>query len=223
MKLLLPLRAPVRLETHLGGGGSKGQTVPYGTDAVAKGRLLDAAGEPLAGREVLVVENFGEGALIRERPTTITTDDEGRWTSKIPAGPTRKVEASFAGTRKYAPERSNVGKLTVKSRASFRTAGRSVREGETATFKGKVGHFGARIPSGGKLLELQVRLKTGRWDTVGEAFRTNESGRFKRHYRFGKHYTQDALFRFRVKVQKEHNWPYKRGASKQRKVIVRAG
>ena len=95
-------------------------------------------------------------------------------------------------------------------------------EGSSATFKGKVGHVGARIPASGKLVELQVRMKTGRWDTVGEAFRTNEKGRYKRRYRFGKHYSQDALFRFRVKVQKESNWPYKRAASKQRKVIVRA-
>jgi hypothetical protein len=152
----------------------------------------------------------------------VTTDDHGRFESKIPAGPTRRIDATFAGTQKYAPDRADVGELTVKSRASFELARKSVPEGATATFEGKVGHVGARIPSGGKLLELQVRLRTGRWDTVGQAFRTNEKGRYQRHYRFGKHYTQDALFRFRVKVLKERNWPYKRAASKQRKLIVRA-
>jgi hypothetical protein len=222
MKLTFPLRGGVQLQAHIGHGGSKGQTVPYGTDSKVRGRLLDANGDPIANKEVLVDEDFGEGALIRHRPTTVTTNKHGRFTSKVPAGPTRRIDATFAGTEKYAADKTNVGELTVKSRASFQLARKSVPEGGTATFEGKVGHVGARIPSGGKLLELQVRLKTGRWDTVGEAFRTSGKGHYKRHYRFGKHYTQDALFRFRVKVLKERNWPYKRAASKQRKLIVRA-
>jgi hypothetical protein len=222
MKLTFPLRAPARLQAHLANGGSNGQTVPYGTDSKVQGRLVDANGDPIAGKEVLIDEDFGEGALIRHRPTTVTTDENGRFESKVPAGPTRRIDAAFDGTTKYAADRTDVGELTVKSRASFELARKRVPEGATATFEGKVGHVGARIPSGGKLLELQVRLKTGRWDTVGEAFRTSEKGRYKRHYRFGKHYTQDTLFRFRVKVLKERNWPYKRAASKQRKLVVRA-
>jgi hypothetical protein len=222
MTLAFPLRPAVELQAHLGDGGGKGQTVPYGTDSKVSGRLLDPSGKPIAGKEVLVDENFGEGALIRHRPTVVTTDNEGRFESKIPAGPTRRVTATFAGTSKYGRAETNVGEFTVKSRASFRLADSMVEEGSAATFKGKVGHVGARIPSGGKLVELQVRLKTGRWDTVGQAFRTDENGRYRRQYRFGKHYTQDALFRFRVKVQKESDWPYKRSASKQRKLVVTA-
>jgi hypothetical protein len=222
MKLTFPLRPPAHLEAHLAGGAGKGQTVSYGTDSKVEGRLVDADGKPIAGKEVLVDEDFGEGALIRHRPTTVITDEHGRFESKVPAGPTRRIDATFGGTAKYAPDKTEVGELTVKSRASFELARKSVPEGSTATFEGKVGHVGARIPAGGKLLELQVRLRTGRWDTVGEAFRTNEKGHYERHYRFGKHYTQDALFRFRVKVLNERNWPYKRAASKQRKLIVRA-
>ncbi len=179
MRLTFPLREIVELNAHLGGGGSKGQTVPYGTDASVKGRLVDATGRAIADKKVLVVEHFGDGALIRERPTTVTTNDHGRFTTKIPAGPTRHITASFGGTAKYGQAAASVGQLTVKSRATFELADKTVPEGGTATFKGKVGHFGARIPSGGKLIELQVRVKTGRWETVGEAFRTNEKGRLR--------------------------------------------
>jgi hypothetical protein len=222
MRLTFPLREEVELVAHLGDGGAKGQTVPYGTRSEVAGRLLDSAGEPIAHREILIDENFGEGALIRHRPTILTTDDSGRFATDIPPGPTRRITASFAGTQKYASTAAGVGELTVRSRAVFRLADRTVPEGGAAIFKGRVGHVGARIPAGGKLLELQVRLRKGRWETVGQAFRTDEAGSYKRHYRFGKHYTQDALFRFRVKVQKERNWPYKRAASKQRKLVIRA-
>jgi hypothetical protein len=222
MRLTFPLRERVALDAEFGGGGSHGQTVPYGTDSTVKGRLTDAAGEPIADKEVLVLEHFGDGALIRERPTTVTTDADGRFSTKVPAGPTRRVTATFDGTRRYAVADAEVGEFAVKSGATFELVDKSVPEGGTATFKGKVGHYGARIPSGGKLIELQVRVKTGRWETVGEAFRTNEHGRYVRHYRFGKHYTEDALFHFRIKVQKEGNWPFKRATSKQRELVVQA-
>jgi hypothetical protein len=222
MRLAFPLRESVQLQAHLDNGASRGQTVPYGTDATAEGKLLDAQGEPIVGREITIVENFGEGALIRERVSNATTDEDGRWSSTAPAGPNRSITAAFEGTARYGATHKQVGTLVVRSRVSFKTKRESVGEGHAMTFTGKVGHFGARIPAGGKLLELQVRVKTGRWDTVGQAFRSEEDGTYKRRYRFGKHYTRDALFRFRVKLKNEANWPFRKAASKQRKVVVRA-
>lgn len=223
MKLTFPLRAPVDLRAHLNRGGSKSQVVHYGTDAKAKGLLLDAAGDPLPNQEVTIVENFGAGALLRERVSQATTDEKGKWRSKIPGGPSRDVRVSYGGSGAYAPAAKGVGSFLVRSRASLKTSRETIAEGKTIVFSGRVRHFGARIPAGGKLVELQVRVKTGRWQTVGEAFRTKTSGAYRRSYRFGKQYTQDALFRFRLKVKRESNWPYKRTNTTQRKVIVRAG
>ena len=222
MKLIFPLRKPAELTAHLNRGGSKSQVVRYGTDAKAKGLLLDPSGEPIAGAEVTVIENFGAGALLRERISQATTDEQGKWRSKIPAGPSREVRATYGGSGKFAPVGKSVGSFLVRSRASLRTSRDSIPAGETLRFNGKVSHFGARIPAGGKLLELQVRVKTGRWQTVGESFRTNENGVYRRSYRFGRQYTQDALFRFRLKVKREANWPYKRTNTGHRTVVVRA-
>lgn len=222
MRLSLPLRAPVELRAHLNRGGSKSQLVRYGTAAKAKGVLLDDAGKPIADQEVRIVENFGAGALLRERVSEATTDEKGKWRSKVPAGPSRDVRVIYPGTSKYAPAGKGVGTFQVRSRASLQTSHDTIAEGKTLRFKGRVRHFGARIPAGGKLVELQVRVKTGRWQTVGQAFRTNEKGAYRRSYRFGSHYAQDALFRFRLKVNRESNWPYKRTSTAQRKVVVRA-
>ncbi len=167
------------------------------------GRLLDPSGDPLANRSVRVIEHFGDGALIRTRPTQLTTDDSGRFSTKLPAGPSRQVEVKFDGSAKYLPADRVAGSLSVKSRATLRLSSKSVREGGHVRFVGRVAHFGARIPSGGKLLELQVRVQAGRWQTVKHAFRSKASGRYRLGYRFGNHYTQDARFRFRLKVEKE--------------------
>jgi hypothetical protein len=111
----------------------------------------------------------------------------------------------------------------VRSKASFRTSRKRVPEGEKIVFKGKVGHVGARIPVGGKLIELQVQEGAGRWNTVREAFYTKPSGRYRLAYRFGRFYVADAVFMFRAKIAREQGWPYKAPVrSRSRQVTVLA-
>jgi hypothetical protein len=222
MRLTFPLRAPVELRTSLGGGGSTGQTVPYGTSSRVHGRLVDAHGEPLAGQPVLVVDTFDNGALFPRAERPIVTDEDGRFSTPEPAGPTRSIEAVFAGSNRYLPSEDEVGKFAVRGAASFQTSADTIREGTTLVFRGKVRHHGARIPAGGKLVEVQYRVKTGRQRTLKEPFRTEPDGSYRLAYRFSKALTADALFHFRVKVRNEGNWPFKGSVSKWRKVIVRA-
>jgi hypothetical protein len=222
MRLTFPLRFGALLETKLGPGGSEQQTVPYGTSSTVRGRLVDSSGDPLADQEVLVLEEFGDGALIRERPTFAYTDEDGQFMTKVPAGPSRRITVRFGGTQKYLPTHEVAGSFRVRSKASFQTSRDELKEGQRLLFEGKVAHHGARIPSGGKLIELQVRVKTGRWDTVREAFRTRANGRYSLGYRFGRHYVSDALFHFRVKVQGEGDWPFRGATSRQRIVVVHA-
>lgn len=222
MRLHFPLRFASRIEAGLGHGASRRQTVRYGRSSTVSGRLVDSAGEPLSRQQVVVLEDFGPGALIRQRPTYVETDSEGRFRSKVPAGPSRQITVEFAGTQRYRPDQRSAGSFQVRSRASFRTSRDELTEGQRLVFGGRVAHHGARIPSGGKLIELQVRVGPRQWDTVREAFRTDDSGRYRLGYRFGRHYTSDATFRFRVKVQDEGDWPFEGSISRQRRVVVHA-
>ena len=89
-------------------------------------------------------------------------------------------------------------------------------------FRGRVGHRAARIPAGGKLIELQVR-DGSRWETVRQAFYTRANGRFRVRYRFGRFYTSNVSYRFRLKVLRERGWPYKAPVkSRSRKLVVKA-
>ena len=60
-------------------GGSAGQIVPYGTRSEVRGRLLDAAGDPLAGQEIVVVDRFDNGALFPRAERPAVTDEQGRF------------------------------------------------------------------------------------------------------------------------------------------------
>ena len=117
--------------------------------------------------------------------------------------------------------KQNAGSLRVKTRASFRISRRRVHEGRRVVFHGRVGHVGARIPAGGKLIELQVKDGPD-WHTVREAFYTGPNGRYRLRYRFARFYTANVSYRFRVKVLRERGWPYKAPVRSQaRKLVVR--
>lgn len=220
MRLQFPLRHAVELDAHLEPSGAARQTVAYGRDSYVAGRLVDSGGAPLAGQTITVVEHFGDGALIRERVSHVKTDAEGRWDSKLPAGPSRTVATHFPGTRRYMPQEATAGKLAVRSRTRFKPSQRRVREGEGLVFRGKLGRKGARIPVGGKLIELQVRIEKGRWDTVKRPIYTGERGQWRLPYRFGDFYTRDVRYQFRARVLRESDWPYKPALSKKRTVVV---
>jgi hypothetical protein len=221
MILRFPLRSGVRLSGHLNGGASH-LTVGYGRPAKVSGILTDAGGEPLADQRVTVTEYFGEGALIDRRIRTVMTDGEGNWKERLPGGPSRRIVASYAGTRRYVPDGARAGRLQVKTKATLRLSRRKVQEGRRVAFRGRVGHLAARIPSGGKLVELEV--KDGRdCQTVRHPFYTRADGRYKLHYRFARFYTRNVRYRFRVRVLREHDWPYKAPASSRvRQLLVRA-
>ncbi len=221
MVLTFPLKSGVQLQANLRGGAHR-LTVGYGRPSRVSGVLRDAAGEPLADQDVTVTEHFGEGALIDTRVRTVHTDAHGHWKERLPGGPSRSVSASYAGTRRYLPEATTAGALRVKTKANLHISNHHVREGHRVAFKGRIGHLAARIPPGGKLVELEV--KDGKsWHTVRHPFYTRSNGKYRLRYRFARFYTSDVRYRFRVKVIRERDWPYKAPVSSRvRKLVVKA-
>jgi hypothetical protein len=209
MVLAFPLKSGVELDAALEPGGSKRTTIPYGRRSRVRGILREVSGDPIANQEIVIEEYFGDGALIRERITRVQTDGRGRWHSRLPAGPSRRVTARYAGSQRYLSESTLGGRLAVRTRASLRTSRARVPEGGRVVFRGKLGRLGARIPRGGKLLELQVKEDRNSYQTVGQGFRSKPNGSYKVPYRFGRFYQYDVRFKFRVKVAREADWPYK--------------
>jgi hypothetical protein len=221
-----PLKAQTELRGFLG-SGQRRLRVPYGTSRRIHGRLLTRDGHPVTGESVVVTEHFGDGALIDRRVRIPTTNEHGGYRSTIPAGPTRSISVAYAGSSRYGGSARSGLHYAVGSKASFRTSRRRIPEGHRVVFRGRVRHYAARIPAGGKVIELQVRdpAARGGWNTISQAFGTRQGGRFRVHYRFGNYFSQlyhhPVTFRFRVKVTREAGWPYATPAhSPRRKVTV---
>ncbi|MEK6273178.1 MAG: hypothetical protein AABM42_11110 [Actinomycetota bacterium] len=222
MILAFPLKSGVKLSAHLAPGGASQMTIGYGHRSKVAGRLVDASGQPLAHQELTVIEHFPDGALINRRVRSVETDSDGLWGERLPPGPSRRITASFDGTQRYLPDDARAGRLRVKTKTTFHLSRSHVPEGRRVVFRGRVAHLAARIPAGGKLIELQVR-DGSRWETVRQTFYTRADGRYKLRYRFARFYTSDVAYRFRIKVLRERGWPYKAPAkSRSRKLVVKA-
>jgi hypothetical protein len=219
MVLSFPLKSTSRLSAHLAPGGTSRLTIRYGHSSKVAGQLRDAAGRPLAGEPITVTEHFGAGALIDRRVRTVRTDRDGLWGERLPAGPSRSVTATYAGTTRYLPDETSAGHVRVKTKATLRLSRHRVPEGRRVVFRGRVAHLAARIPAGGKLIELQVK-DGSQWHTVRQAFYTGASGRYRMRYRFARFYRSNVSYRFRVKVLRELGWPYKAPVSSNAKRLV---
>jgi hypothetical protein len=208
MVLRFPLKVASVLTSHLPGGTER-LTVPYRRPSKVRGHLLDAHDRPIAGAEVTVVETFDEGALLDRRVRTVSTDAEGRYSSVLPGGPSREVEVLYGGSKRHLPKRSDRLDFNVRSRVGLRLKRARVRAGSRAVFLGKVGRYFARMPIGGKLVEIQVKERRNRWNTLQEARRTDPKGRVVVKHRFRRFYLRPVTFTFRLKATREAKWPYR--------------
>ncbi len=206
MVLTFPLRAPTSIEATVGGGRSA--RVRYGQEATLEATLHDAAGAPLAGQPLDVVATYAPGSSLAPVGRTATTDARGRISLRLPAGPSREVAVSYAGTRRYQAAAPRTLGLSVEGFARLGALPRHLRAGRKLLFRGRVGTLGATLARG-KLVELQV--KGGgirRYRTIRQAFRTDPRGRWSLRYGFDRFYRRPTRFRFRLKVAREAGWPY---------------
>jgi hypothetical protein len=219
MVLRLPLRITTELHAGIGDGAQR-RTIKYGREAEVTGRLRTADGDPLASEKVLIEERYDPGSLEPRHTHEAMTDDEGRFSLDLPAGPSRELHVTYPGSRRFRPAGTEPLDLDVRSGIGFKTSRDRVPAGERVSFNGKVKHGGVQLPPQGKLIELQVKEGARKWGTVGEAFSTRGDGRYRFRYRFGRFYIRPVRFKFRVKVTHEQRWPYKAPVRSRRRSVT---
>jgi hypothetical protein len=150
--------------------------------------------------------------------TELITDGNGAYRVRLPRGVSREVRVDFAGSRSLRPASDSVT-VRVRGWASLRLRPRRLHRGDTITFVGQVGHFRARLPAAGKLIQIQY-LDGRRWRPAVKLGHTNRRGRFRIKYRF-RRISRPTRIHFRILVPAEGGWPYGTGASRTRTALVR--
>ncbi len=188
-------------------------TIAYGGRLLVRGQLAGAT----AGTQVRVLSVVARaGATQKVGRTPLVTDAEGRFTYRVPAGPSRTLRFAYrnAGDPLWACSKA----VTVKVRApvSLRATPRSIRPGQSVRFRGRL--RGGYLPADGKLVELQA-FERGRWRSLRNV-RTNRQGAFSYRYRFSFR-ASGVTFPVRVRVRPDAGYPWAVGTSNRVRVRVR--
>src|SRR5262249_4326088 len=141
--------------------GSRPRTrvVPYGRGTLVSGLLTTASGSPVASAPVRILEHLGRGPARTMRIATVGTDSTGRFSIRLPAGPSREISASFDGTRTLTRSATASLRLGVRTKVSMRVSSATARVGgRPIVFSGRVFADPGGISVDGKALSLQFRL-----------------------------------------------------------------
>ncbi len=195
------------------GSRPRSRVVPYGRGTLVSGRLATEAGAPLAGPPVKILEHLGRGSGSSTRLATVATDPDGRFSLRLPAGPSREISASFDGTRTLTHSATTSLRLGVRTRVRLRVSSHTARVGGAPViFSGRVMAGDGEIPAQGKALALQFRLRGVPW-TEFRTVRTDRNGRFRYAYAFSDDDSRGARFQFRAHAAAQSDWPYEPGSS----------
>jgi hypothetical protein len=195
-------------------GFSRGKgTIGYGSRLDVRGTLGGApAGTPL----LLNSQVDRPGAPSKFGRTPVTVDATGRFTYRVPAGPSRTLRFAQRVPGSLTYTCSAPLKINVKASSSLKASPRTIRSGRRVRFTGKL--RGGYIPKGGKVIELQA-YERGRWRSI-TTLRTNARGSFSYRYRFSFR-AAGTTFPVRVRVRHEGTYPFALGYSKRVRVRVR--
>ncbi|MBJ7469751.1 MAG: hypothetical protein JHD16_00535 [Solirubrobacteraceae bacterium] len=193
-----------------------------GQRVTVTGRLLNAAGQPIAGAQLgAYLRPTGQGEF--EETAALRTDAQGRWTLRAVArlGGTLRVgykanlgDVDFSRTKDI--------QLVVAPAITLKVNRTRVRNGQGVRFTAKV----AGMPSWSKKIALlQVRVG-GKWRTFGRDKHIGRTGIMRASYRFtgtvclpGRRCV--VPYKFRFYVPGETGWPFAGAASKAVTVRVR--
>jgi hypothetical protein len=192
----------------------KTRATPYGHGLSYAGRLTSASGSSLGGLPVQIVETFDAGADSPQRTTTVETAADGTFLTRLEPGPSRRVEAVFAGSRTLTRVSGGGVRLRVLGDVRMRASTSAARiGGAPIVFSGGVGDLGAAIPAGGSPVELQFRFPGGDWSEF-RTVQTDVHGHFRYRYAFSDDDSRGIRFQFRAYAPAQNDWPYEPAASR---------
>ena len=184
------------------------RVTPYGHSLSYAGRLTSASGASLGGQPVQIVETFDAGADSPQRTTTVQTATDGTFLARLTPGPSRRVEAVFAGNRTLTRVGGGEVRLQVLGDVRMHASSSSARiGGAPVVFSGGVGDLGAPIPAGGRPVELQFRFPGSDWSEF-RTVQTDAHGHFRYRYAFTDDDSRGVRFQFRAFAPEQDGWPY---------------
>jgi hypothetical protein len=181
--------------------------VPHGRSTTVSGWLGLTNGTALGGQVVQVLTAPDNGLNHFRVAATTTTASDGSWSVKLRAGPSRIIEASYAGSAVTQGTASGRIKEFVRGKIRLKSVTpRWVAWGHRVTIKGKL--LGGHLPAGGVNVRMRIGLANAK-TTFGVREHVRGNGRFRTTYTFG---AGPARFHrrywFQIATLPSGNYPY---------------
>ena len=193
--------------------------VRHGHLATVDGWLGTYTGGALGGQTVEVLAAANDGRHDFERIASVTTAANGSWSARVPAGPSRLIEAAYAGGPNAEPSVSAVAREIVPAKIQLLSVTpRKVAWGGIVRIVGRLD--GGHLPPGGALIRLRIGLGRA-FTTYGVHEHVGGDGRFTTSYTFG---LGDSRIRrsywFQIASLPMGNYPYAPASSRRVSVLV---
>jgi hypothetical protein len=195
------------------------RVVDHGRATTVSGWLGTYNGVALHGQTVEVLTAPDNGSNSFTPVARAMTATNGSWSARLPAGPSRLIEAAYVGGPTVEGSLSGTVREIVPARVRLlRVVPRRVPWGGTVRIVGQL--VGGYLPRGGALVRL--RLGSGHaYTTYGVQEHVAGKGRFSTTYAFGAGQASSyQRFWFQISSLPMGSYPYSPSASGRRSVLV---
>jgi hypothetical protein len=150
--------------------------VAFGRGTTVSGALATTNGIALRDRTVQILTAPTNQLGQWSQAAIVTTTAEGTWKARLPPGPSRLVEASYAGDSTTLSSTSTTATLSVPARIGITIVPRQMRWSAVVTIRGHLA--GGYVPPDGVPLYLEIQLPHRHRPYKPVPFRTNANGTF---------------------------------------------
>jgi hypothetical protein len=193
--------------------------VRHGKRTIVSGWVGMPDGTALGGQAVQVLTAPDNGLGHFAPAAVVTTAANGSWSAQLPVGPSRLVEAYYAGAPTLEPSVSAQVHVIVPAKVKLLSVSpRRVAWGGTVHITGQL--VGGYLPPGGALVRLRIGQGSS-YQTYGVQEHVTGSGRFTTTYQFGAgDPAAHRSFWFQIATLPMGDYPYAPAASGRRSVLV---
>jgi hypothetical protein len=193
--------------------------VGYGRAVTVHGLLMSGGGLPLAGQPVAVLTAPDNGSDAFSEAAAVTTGPDGRWAATLAPGPSRIIEASYAGSPTVLPATGYATVITPAKIVLMSVVPDRIPWGSRVRITGRV--LGGYIPASSKLLRLDLGIVgIPGLSKIQGIPNVAADGTFTTAYKFGR-YQGVVRFWLQVSSLAEADFPF--SPSHSRRWIVTVG
>lgn len=208
-----PVGGGAELRAGFAANGKRGRALRFGRQALIRGKLRDADGNPVANAQVCVLGHTEIPGRDYRLLGTAATNENGGFFYKLNRGASRRLRVAF---RHRSHQISTDLRLRVRARATLHLSRRRTTVGRKVLFWGKIA--GPRAAK--RVVILLGTVPGAKRRFLVRRARTNRLGHFRFRYAFSPVQTK-TRFVFWAIVPEQNGYPFARGRSVRRYIRVR--